>query len=383
MSEERYLAALAALPGVGPRRLRRLLAAFGDARAAWESGPEAIARSAGIPAGAQEAMRAARRRLDPDSLWEGVERAGFTILVYGRPGYPRPLTNLPEAPFVLYCRGRWTEADERAVALVGSRRADCFGLAAAERLARELAAAGVTVVSGLARGVDATAHRAALAGGGRTVAVLGSGLDVVYPPEHSRLAERVAAQGAVLSEFPPGTPPQPWHFPWRNRIIAGLAAAVVVVQAGERSGALSTADWALDQGREVFACPADLTKPAGAGNIRLLADGAGLCLSAAEVMERLGWPVPPAEASRRGPLRGSAGEASPGGGDAKGRGELSDIQEQVYALLSAAPQRPDELAARSGLPVGAVSAALFLLEMRGRARQLPGSLFVQAPGQDV
>lgn len=381
MAEERYLAALAALPGMGPRRLKRVLAALGGAGQAWEAGAEAIAQAAGMGAQAVEALRAARRRLHPDALWEAVARLGLAVLIRGRPGYPQPLADLPEAPEVLYCKGEWLEADARAVAVVGSRRADWWGLAAAERLARELAAAGITVVSGLARGVDGAAHRAALGAGGRTVAVLGSGLDAVYPPEHRGLAERVAAHGALLSEFPPGTPPRPWHFPWRNRIIAGLSAALVVVQAGAKSGALSTVDWALDQGREVFVCPADLGKPAGAGNIRLLAEGAALCLSAADVLERLGWQGPaPAEGTMP---QGQAGAGAAGGGGRKGRGGLDDIEERVCALLSAEPQHPDELAARSGLPVAAVSAALFMLELCGRARQVPGSLFVQAPGQDV
>lgn len=374
MPDVPYWAALYSLPGIGPRRFRRVIEAFGGARGAWRAGGPAIAAAAGLVGEGAGALEAAWRAVDPDRLWQQVRDAGFSVLIRGRPGYPSPLAAIADAPEVLYCAGRWTEADARALAVVGSRRADQCGLLAAERVAGDLAAAGVTVVSGLARGVDAAAHRAALAAGGRTIAVLGSGPDRIYPAEHRRLAERVAERGAVLSEFAPGTPPRPWHFPWRNRIVAGLAQAVVVVQAGRRSGALITVDWALDQGKEVFACPADLVRETGAGNIKLLEEGARLALSARDILDQLGWPARPAA--------GGVVDDFPAG-RAKCQGPLADIQEQVYALLSAEPRRVDDLVASSGLTVGEVSAALTLLELRGLVRRLPGPVFVQGSGQGV
>src|SRR5690349_15136070 len=207
-------------------------------------------------------------------------------LTAGHPRYPAALATLAPAP-ALWVRGALDPTDALAIAIVGSRRATPYGLEVAARLAGDLAARGVTIVSGFARGIDAAAHRAALEAGGRTLAVLGCGIDVVYPPEHARLAESVAARGALVTQFAPGTPPLPYHFPARNRTLAALALGVVVVEAAERSGSLSTAGFAADLGREVFAVPGKITSPTSAGTHRLLRDGARLVEDWTDVVQEL------------------------------------------------------------------------------------------------
>lgn len=363
----RYWAFLASLPELSPAQVVKMVKAFGSARSAWEAGGREVARAAGLAAAAGERLVRSWTRWHPESLEERVARLGYSILVHGWQGYPEVLVNIEEPPAILYCWGRPEAVGERCVALVGARRADQNALLTAEALARELAEEGVTVISGLARGVDGAAHRGALAGGGPTVAVLGAGLDRLYPPEHAGLARRIAdSGGALFSEFPPGTPPLPQNFPWRNRIISGLASGVVVVAAGVKSGALSTAGWAADQGKEVFACPGDVVKDGAAGSNLLLRDGATPVLDASDVLGQLGWP---ARAGRR-PGRDCQVPLTAGAG-------LSDNEGKVWACLSRQPQPLDRVVRAAGLPVGDVTAALLLLELRGCVRQLPGPSFVR------
>ncbi len=278
--------------------------------------------------------------------------------------YPVLLAAMPSPPD-LYVRGRLVPEDAVAVAIVGGRRATPYGLQAAERLAFDLAARGVTIVSGLARGIDTAAHRGALAAGGRTVAVLGCGIDVVYPPENRRLAQTIEERGALVSQFPPGAPPLGYHFPARNRTLAGLSLGVLVVEAGERSGALITAGFAADLGREVFAVPGPIGVETSRGPHGLLRDGAKMVETWMDVVQEL-----PEECRRA--LR----EPRPAGDDA-GRPAADTAEGQVLALLSPeVPQHIEALIARSACDAARTAAALVALELAGWARQLDGQRWV-------
>jgi len=280
--------------------------------------------------------------------------------------YPALLREVPTAPATLYVRGALMESDALAVAIVGSRRATSYGLDVAEMLASDLAARGVTIVSGLARGIDSAAHRGALRVGGRTVAVLGAGVDVVYPPENRRLAAEVAERGALLSQFVPGTPPLPHNFPTRNAVIAGMSLAVVVVEAAERSGSLITARLGAELGREVLAVPGRITALESRGSNRLIQDGAALAMGWEDVVGLLPerWKACLQEAPAPAPRPAQI---------------LPDLLEtrQVLSLLSDDPVDIDIVIERSGLGAGRVSAALLDLELEGRVRQIEGKRFVR------
>jgi len=288
-------------------------------------------------------------------------------IALGDARYPENLREITTPPERLYVRGRFTEEDALAVAIVGSRAATSYGLAVAERLAADLAARGVTVVSGLARGIDSAAHRGALRAGGRTIAVLGSGVDVIYPPENRRLAGEVASHGAVVSQFEPGTRPLSGHFPARNRVIAGLALAVVVVEAAEKSGALITAGFAAELGREVLAVPGRVNSPESRGAHRLIQDGAALVQDADEVIAAL-------PARWQACVKGTTGRDTRAGTAPVERGDSG----RVLAAIGEDPVTIDEVIERSGVAAGRATALLLELELAGRVRQLDGKRFARA-----
>jgi DNA processing protein len=254
VSARAYAVLLATVPGIGPASYRRLLERFEEPRAAWLAPPAELA-AAGLDRKTIERLVALRARLDPETAWRRLEALGGRVIAIEEPEYPPALREINDPPPLLFVKGTLEPQDRWAVAVVGTRRASAYGRQVAERLVADLARSGVTVVSGLAKGVDTYAHRAALEAGGRTIAVLGNGLDTVYPPENLRLAQQIAGQGALVTEFAPGTRPDAANFPRRNRIISGLCLATLVVEAGEASGALITSDYALEQGRDVFAVP--------------------------------------------------------------------------------------------------------------------------------
>lgn len=310
----------------------------------------------------------------------GRDRPGAPrAIARGDAEYPALLLAVPTAPATLHVRGALVEGDALAVAVVGSRRATAYGLSVAEALAADLSARGVTIVSGLARGIDTAAHRGALRVGGRTIAVLGSGVDVVYPPENARLAEEIAARGALVSQFAPGTPPLPHHFPTRNAVIAGLSLAVVVVEAAERSGSLITARLAAELGREVLAMPGRATAPESRGANRLIQDGAALALGWEDVVAAL--PERWKACLDTGGTIGAAGESAVGREHRAGPGEPAGrpgaATRQVLSLLGEDPVEIDHVIERSGLGAGPVSAALLDLELEGRVRQIEGKRFVR------
>jgi DNA processing protein len=287
--------------------------------------------------------------------------------------YPSRLAEVPDAPATLHVHGALVDADALAVAVVGSRRATPYGLEVAETLAADLAARGVTIVSGLARGIDAAAHRGALRVGGRTLAVLGSGIDVIYPPENRRLAAEIAERGALLSQFAPGTPPLPQNFPTRNQVIAALSLAVVVVEAAEKSGSLITARLAAELGREVLAVPGRITAPESRGANRLIQDGAHVAMGWEDVVGVL-----PERWKAR--VTATAGIGRAGDAAAAGRGALEGEPSgyrSILELLGEDPVDIDHVIERSGLGAGRVSAALLELELEGRVRQIEGKRFVR------
>lgn len=288
MDDRERLIALNLVPGIGSLRLRRLLDAFGSLSTLWAASAEQLQQVEGVGPGFAQQLIDSRRKRDAVTEELGLARkAGCTVVTLEDDGYPVPLRQIHDPPLVIYMKGAWTEADETAVAMVGARRASLYGQQMAERLAYDLALRGVTVVSGLARGIDGTAHRGALKASGRTLAVLGNGLSSIYPSEHKDLAEQIAEHGALISEYPMRMEPLSQNFPQRNRLISGLSLGVVIVEAAKRSGALITADCALEQGREVFAVPGKADSITSQGTHQLLKQGARLVTSVEDILEEL------------------------------------------------------------------------------------------------
>jgi DNA processing protein len=353
-AELRALLVLRLLPGIGDRTALRLLRAQGSASRALALPAPAFAAAAGT--GAERARGDGRIHARSDEVLESCARLGIRIVPFGGEEYPRSLLALVDPPPLLFLRGRRPLPGERTVAIVGSRRATPVGRRAAERLGRELSEAGVTVVSGMALGIDGAAHRGGLAGEGGTVAVLGSGPDRPHPPGNRGLFERILHEGLVVSEFPPGEPARPYHFPRRNRLIAALARAVVVVEAAERSGALITVDHALDLGLDVFAVPGSVETPQAAGANALIRDGAHLLTRGEELMEVMGWSAPP-----RAKLDALPAAASP----EAGAGE-ADIR-TIAAALGQSPRSLEQLVEALGISASAVLAQLTRAEIAGTA----------------
>jgi DNA processing protein len=362
VDEREALIALALLPGLPPAGAAGLLARFGEARALRAASPEALTAVPGVtrdvaarlrdPASAEEVARELRR----------LDALGGFALTLTDSAYPPLLRQIPDPPPALFVRGSLPSPEVVVVAVVGARQATPYGRMVAERLAGDLTRAGVAVVSGFARGIDAAAHRGALQAGGVTVGVLGCGLDVTYPAGSGGLAESVIRRGALLSEFPLGTRPLPVNFPRRNRIISGLARGVVVVEAAERSGALVTARCALEQNREVFAVPGPVTAPTSAGANRLIKAGAKLTEDWTDVLEELipGWVRPAAVPPPALPE------------------DLPEEARVIWGVLAGEPAHIDAVATRTALPAGRVAAGLLALEMAGFVRQLPGQTYVRA-----
>jgi DNA processing protein len=350
VNESIDLLMLALLPGVAPRAARDLLARgpLGDSLARPDEHGDLL------PGPARALLRGGEARRRAEAEGRRARGLGIRVLALGEADYPERLREVYAPPPVLYVRGRLVpDEGGRSVAVVGARAASAPGRALARTLSHDLAAAGATIVSGLARGIDTEAHRGALAAGGRTVAVLGSGLDRVYPPENEELAAGVGRDGALVSEFALGTPPRPENFPRRNRVIAGWCRAVVVVEAGEKSGALSTARAALDEGRDVMAVPGHPTQPLAAGTNALLRDGATLVRSAADVAQEIGLVMPVTE----------------------GRARIAD--DVLEAMRPDTPLSLEELQTRCGRSLPDLLARLAVLEMDARVRRLPGPLFVR------
>jgi DNA processing protein len=349
--------------GLGRAGLIRLIAAFGSPEAALAAAPSTWQKQAGVRDLVAASVPAADDPLLAQSLAELNRLSVRIITLWDEDLYPPLLRTIHDPPALLYLRGALPPGE--ALAVVGARRASSAGRRLTEELCRELAARDIAVVSGLARGIDSAAHLGALAGGGPTLGVLGCGIDQIYPPENAPLFLRLADQGGILSEYPPGTPPLAGHFPGRNRIISGLARGVLVVEAAEGSGSLITVDFALEQGREVFAVPGAVHAATSGGVNRLLKEGAHLVTGIEDILQVL-WPRQPGRTLRK---------ALDSGVD-----ELDPKTRKVFGELSENPLHIDELAGISGLTPMEVSTILLNLELNGGVQQLPGMRFVRSRG---
>ena len=335
--------------GIGAARTQVLIQYFGDLALAWNASEKQL-KEAGLSPKPIQALLELRRNFDLDGEYQRVVDSGIQILTNNEPGYPKRLAAIEYPPPVLFLKGSLCPEDDYAVAIVGTRRVTAYGRQVACELAAYLARNKITVVSGLARGVDAIAHQAALDAGGRTLAVLGSGVDVVYPPEHRSLAAALTQNGALISDYYPGTSPEGNNFPPRNRIISGLSLAVVIVEAGERSGALITANFAAGQGREVFAVPGPIYAPRSKGANRLIRDGALPLLDFSEILEAL-------KLTQIDDYR-YARQVLP----------ENDIELLLMDALKEEPMHINEIKAATGLPIDKISSTLVLMELKGLVR---------------
>lgn len=361
MLDIKYWIALSMVSDIGPIGAGKLLAAFGKPENIFSANFDELTAVDGI--GTQRA-----KNIKVFSSWKEVEenikvieKSGIKVVLIGDPSYPAMLKETGDAPVILYTKGDILPQDKFAIAIVGSRKLTHYGAAAAENISQELAYMGFTVVSGMARGVDSISHRGALKAGGRTLAVLGSGPDVPYPPENKALMEKIAESGCVISEFPPGTPPDKENFPKRNRLISGLSLGVLVIEAAADSGALITARYALEQGREVFAIPGNITSSNSEGTNELIKRGAVLTRKAEDIVVELA-PV----------LKGFIRSRD------KIKIEITDEEKGICSLLSGEPKQIDVIFRECGLPASKALGILLGLELKGAVKQITGKRFYLA-----
>lgn len=362
-SEREALIALNRASGVGPTRMRSLCQAFAGAAAVLEAPERELAAVRGLPAKVAQEIARVAREFDVAEEEKAAAAIGARIVTQADEGYPAPLRELYDAPFCLYVRGEIKSSDAVALGIVGTRRASHYGLAQAERLAYGAAKAGFTVVSGLARGIDTASHRGALKANGRTIAVLGGALDKLYPPENRGLAEEiVAGHGAVISEFSMGREPDRTTFPYRNRVISGLSKGVLVVEAGLNSGAMQTADHALEQGRSVFAVPGRVDMDGARGPHKLLKDGARLVEGIGDILKEFEFLFP-------APVREVVEQSM----DPRQQVRLSPAETAIVKVLWQEPEVDQDVVIRqTGLSVGQLMVVAMQLEMKRIIRRLPG-----------
>lgn len=348
------------MPQIGPAKLQRLLDYFGDLPTAWMAATHELAQ-AGLDKRATENLLVARRDLDLPAEYEKARASCDSILTWEDPEYPRLLRQIPHPPPVLYIKGKLVYEDEWSLAVVGTRRASAYGREVTRAFVGDLVRNKITIVSGLARGIDAEAHRCALEAGGRTIAVLGCGIDVVYPPEHDKLARMVVEHGALVTEYPVGTEPDAMNFPARNRIISGLSLGVLLVEGDETSGAVITADFALEQDREVFAVPGNIFRRESGGPNRLIRESrAKSVMRVQDILEELNLTMVAEQAEARAIVPDNETEGA------------------LLRCLSSEPMHVDELGQQSGLPISQVSSTLALMELKGLVRQTAGMSYVLA-----
>jgi DNA processing protein len=362
MAEPAALIRLLSVPNVGPQRVRQLVARFGSAESVFEASVLDLVAVEGIDEKIARAVRGQSDAKFAETQLALAERHGARILSYWDPDYPELLRTIHDPPVVLYTKGPLDWKTFTGIAVVGTRFPSTYGRQAAERLSEELSLRGVTVVSGMARGVDTAAHKGALRGGGGTAAVLGSGLDVVYPPENRRLYLEIMGTGAVVSEFPMGAAPEAPHFPRRNRIISGLCRGTVVVEAGDKSGALLTSDLALEQNREVFAVPGTIFSPKSTGTNRLIRDGAKLVTGVEDILSEF-------------PEAGFAGGV--GKIPAFNPDRLPADERKIWNVLTQEPSHIDQVASMSGVATPEALALLLSMELKSCVKQITGMRFMR------
>jgi len=357
--ETKYWVGFSIVPGIGRVKLAQLENHFGSLEDAWKAGPGDL-RQAGLDSGSIRAVTTWRAKISLEEEIEKLGRYNVKVFTWHDPDYPSRLKEIYDYPPIIYVRGSLLPEDEWCLAVVGTRRATVYGRQVTEELVADLAQSKITIVSGLARGIDSIAHRTALNVGGRSVAVFGCGLDVVYPSENANLARDVMQQGALVSEYPLGTRPRADNFPRRNRIMSGLSLGVLVTEAGERSGAIITAHMALEQNREVFAIPGSILSPASRGTNRLIQEGAKLVHDCTDILEELNLTA----VARQMELK----EVIP----------PSDTESLLLKQLSAEPIHIDEVCRNSGLPVPTVSSTLAMMELKGLVKQVGNMNYVLA-----
>ncbi len=357
MGDKRYWIGFNLIKGIGAVRMQALIRHFGDLKLAWRAPPVDLA-AAGLGLKVIERIIQAREKVDLEKIWAKIESQGIKILTWEDESYPQRLKEIDQPPPVLYVKGDYLPDDMFAVSIVGTRRVTPYGRQITEELAAFLAANHMTVISGLARGVDGIAHQTALKAGGRTIGVLGSGVDKIYPPEHRQLAAQMMEHGAIISDYAPGTPPDASNFPPRNRIISGLSLAVVVIEAGETSGALITAEFGAEQGREVFAVPGSILAPQSKGTNKLIQRGALPLLSVKDLMQAL-------DLTRVGEQK-AARKIIP----------TDETEARLMNILGGEPLHVDEIRNQTELPIEKVSATLALMELKGMVRQVGGMNYV-------
>lgn len=351
LSDHKYWLGFSLVPEIGAKRLSLLYNWFGDLGTAWRAAESELSQS-GLDQQPIANIITARRTIDLNMEMAKVEKAGAWLVTIADAFYPAQLKKLPDAPPVLYVKGTLEPEDDRALAMVGTRKATTYGREVAHGFAKSLANHDVTIVSGLAQGIDAAAHRGALDGGGRTLAVLGSGIDRVYPLDHLKLAQEICQHGALISEFPIGTPPEARNFPRRNRIISGLSLGVLIVEAPEKSGAIITASVAAEQGRDVFAIPGNIFNAANRGTNRLIQDGAKLIMDVQDILDEFNI------VHRSVQTRTVTEQIAP----------ANPTEIQLLDFMSADPLHIDDLVRMSGLSVPVVSSTLTILELKGLVR---------------
>lgn len=357
MNEKLYWVGFNLVKGIGAVRLRALKEHFGDLSQAWEATPAQLSET-GLSTRIVEYIVQIRSSVDLENYYENIQSKGIVVITSQEDNYPNRLKEIDQPPPVIYVRGELTDDDFWAVAIVGTRRVTAYGRQVTDELATYLAQNGVTIISGMARGVDAIAHQAAIRAGGRTIAVLGSGVDRIYPPEHRSLSDQIINQGAIVSDYAPGTPPDSSNFPPRNRIISGLSMAVVVIEAAETSGALITAGFAGDQGRDVFAVPGNILAPQSKGTNRLIQQGAHPLLSGQDLLDTLNLTRVNEQRIVRHAIPVDATEA------------------KVLNVLGREPLHVDEIRSQTGLAIESVSAALVMMELKGMVQQVGGMNYV-------
>lgn len=365
MDSREALVALNMIEGVGPIRVRQLLEHFGEAPKILGASKSQLRQVRGIGEDTADAISNWEKSVDLAGELKRIADFGCHILTQADENYPASLKEIYDPPVVLYVKGELNSKDKNSVAMVGSRMTTHYGIEIARKLAYQLAYVGVTVVSGGARGIDTAAHQGALSGKGRTVAVLGTGINLIFPSENAELFERIATNGAVITQFPFNRQADKQSFPIRNRIVAGMTLGTVVVEANLTSGALITANFATEYGRQVFAVPGRIDSPRSKGCHDLIKKGAKLCEGAEDILSEFEYLFP---ASNRPPTASETGVLP--------AIELSENEQKAYDALGDEELNTDDVIRRSGLPSSAVSVALLSLEMKRLVRQLPGKIFV-------
>lgn len=361
----KYWIWLSSLPKIGPKRSKQLLEYFGDPLNVWEAS-EADLRSAPFMTDSiLKQLTSKMLRNETKKHIKNLHECGVKVIRIIDEEYPENLKNIYDPPLVLYIKGT-IRKDENIVAVVGSRKATAYGLGIAEQISRELTKYGITVASGMARGIDSYAHNGALKSGGKTIAVLGCGLDIVYPYENRKMMEMIIKSGAVISEYLPGVPPIPYNFPARNRIISGISLGVVVIEAGEKSGSLITANFALEQGREVFAVPGNVTSSTSTGTNKLIRDGAKMVIEIEDIMEELKIFnfVNNNKSSEYKSIKSKMMFD-----------KLDNNEKKIAELLMIEPVHIDLIAQKCNIEMQYVNSILVMMEMKGLVEQLPGKIF--------